>query len=55
MLPLQARCHLSLRAVRHAGDTPQARDQLSIAVDMLSRVQMDRWLAAARALLTAVS
>ena len=52
MAPLEARCHLSLGVLHHqAGATAEARDELSRAVDMLSRMQMLRWLGTAQALL----
>ena len=52
MAPLEARCHLSLGALHHqAGKTAEARDELSRAVDMLSRMQMRRWLETAQVLL----
>ena len=56
MAPLEARCHLSLGMLHHqAGATAEARDELSRAVDMLSRMQMRRWLGPARVLLAATS
>ena len=48
MAPLQARCHLSLGGLRlQAGQTQDARAELSRAVEMLGRMQMWRWFSAA--------
>jgi tetratricopeptide (TPR) repeat protein len=56
MAPLQARCHLSLGVLHHqAGAMAAARDALTPAVDMLSRMQMRRWLGTAQALLATSS
>jgi hypothetical protein len=56
MAPLQARCHLSLGVLHHrAGETVEARDELSRAVDMLTRMRMRRWLGTAQVLLAATS
>ena len=52
MAPLQARCHLSLGMLHHqAKRSVEARDELSRAVDMLSRMEMRRWLGTAQVLL----
>jgi hypothetical protein len=56
MAPLQARCHLSLGALhQQAGETTEARAELSRAVDVLSRMQMRRWLGTAQVLLGGAS
>lgn len=50
MRPLQAHCHLSLgRLYRQTGRLDEARDELSIAVEMLSSMEMSFWLPEARA------
>jgi tetratricopeptide (TPR) repeat protein len=55
MAPLQARCHLSLGARRHAaGQSIEARGELSRAVEMLTRMEMWCWLGPAQRLLAAV-
>ena len=54
MVPLAARCHLSLGGRHHeAGQVDDARHELSCAIEMLERMQMRYWLSMAEALLAA--
>jgi tetratricopeptide (TPR) repeat protein len=56
MAPLEARCHLSLGASRHrALQALEARGELSMAVEMLARMEMRYWLEPAQTLLAAAS
>ena len=56
MAPLQARCHLSLGAVRHrALQALEARGELSTAIEMLTRMEMRYWLGPAQTLLADAS
>jgi tetratricopeptide (TPR) repeat protein len=56
MAPLQARCHLSLGALRHrVSQNMEARRELSTAIEMLTRMEMRYWLGPAQTLLAAAS
>jgi class 3 adenylate cyclase/tetratricopeptide (TPR) repeat protein len=55
MRPLQAHCHRGLGTLyRHAGQTEQARAELSTAIDMYRDMEMDFWLPETETALVAV-